>query len=196
MSGGGIRAFLRRGKFAPQHSELDAFLFGRITRERGMAHIRDAVRPRVGGGKRLRTETLRDLHAWDVVYLDHLASGRLLPGEPTAAAEPLRGLGPNEALLIQQVETHKAGARRLVNTLPKMIQRSLQALVRKIDRAWEKDGKAFDRLFPAPVRAAANPKPKGTKRAAKAKPAARKAKPKKKKATGQAKAKKARGAKK
>jgi hypothetical protein len=190
MSGGGIRAFLRRGKFAPQHSELDAFLFGRITRERGMAHIRDAVRPRVGGGKRLRAETLRDLHAWDVVYLDHLATGRLLPGEATAASEPLRGLSPNEALLIQQVETHKAGARRLVNTLPKMIQRSLQALVRKIDRAWEKDGEVYDRLFPAPARAAS--KPKRTKRAGKAKPAVRKAKPKKKKATGRAKAKKAR----
>jgi len=157
-----------------------------------MAHIRDAVRPRVGGGKRLRAETLRDLHAWDVVYLDHLATGQLLAGEPTAASEPLRGLSPNEALLIQRVETHKAGARLLVNTLPKMIQRSLQALVRKIDRAWEKDGQAYDRLFPAPARAAANPKRKRTKRAAKAKPAARKARPKKKKATGRAKAKKAR----
>lgn len=163
-----------------------------------MAHIRDAVQPRVGGGKRLRAETLRDLHAWDVVYLDHLAAGRLLPGEPTAAAEPLRGLSPNEALLIQQVETRKAGARRLVNTLPKMIQRSLQALVRKIDRAWEKDAQAYDRLFPAAIRAAA--KPKRTKRAGKARPAARKARPKKKKekkkAAGQAKAKKARAARK
>jgi len=159
-----------------------------------MGHIRDAVWPRVGGGKRLRAETLRDLHAWDVVYLDHLATGRLLPGEPTAAAEPLRGLSPNEALLIQQVETHKAGARRLVNTLPKMIQRSLQALVRKIDRAWEKDGQTYDRLFPAPVRAAADLK--RTKRAGKAKPPARKAKPKKKKATGRAKAKKGRATKK
>ena len=161
-----------------------------------MGHIRDAVWPGVGRGKKLRAETLRDLHAWDVVYLGRLTTGRLLPGEATAAAEPLRGLSPNEALLIQQVETHQAGARRLVNTLPKMIQRSLQALVRKIDRAWEKDGQVYDRLFPAPVRAAANPKPKRTKRTAKAKPAARKARPKKKKATGRAKAKKGRAAKK
>jgi uncharacterized protein YceH (UPF0502 family) len=119
-----------------------------------------------------------------------LATGRLLPGEPTAAAEPLRGLSSNEALLIQQVETRRAGTRRLVNTLPRIIQRSLQALVRKIDRAWEKDGEVYDRLFSAPVRAAS--KPKRTKRAGKAKPAARKAKPKKKKATGRTKAKKAR----
>lgn len=176
MNGGGIRAFLRRGKFAPQHSELESFLAGRITREQGIAHIRDAVRPRVGGGKKLRAEALRDLHAWDVVYLDHLSNGRLLPGEPTAAAEPLRGLSANEALLIQQVETHKAGSRRLVSGLPKIIQRSLQALVKKIDRAWQEDSAIYDRLFPEPVRAAA--KAKQAKRAVKPRPAARKAKAK------------------
>jgi hypothetical protein len=170
MSSGGIRAFLRRGKFAPQHSELDSFLSGRISREEGLAHIRQAVAPSARGGKRLRTETLRDLHAWDVVYLDRLATGRLLPGEKTAAAEPLQGLNPNEALLIQQVETHKAASRRLVDQLPKIVQKSLQARIRRIDQAWQKDEQLYSRLFPEPV---AKKKPVTSKKpAAKAKSAA------------------------
>lgn len=139
---GGMRAFLRRGKFAPTHSELEDFLVGRITREQGMGHLREVVRPTARTAKKLRAETLEFLRAWDLVYLDRLAAGRLVPGEPTAASEALHNLNANEALLLL-----KAKSRRFVAALPPIIRRSLQARVKKMVAAWGKDGKQYDRLF-------------------------------------------------
>lgn len=144
---GGMRAFLRRGKFVPTHSELEDFLVGRITREQGMRHIREVVRPTARTAKKLRAETLEFLRAWDLVYLDRLAAGRLVPGEPTAASEALHNLTANEALLLL-----RAKARRFVAALPPVIRRSLQARVKKMVVAWEKDGKQYDRLFPKVAR--------------------------------------------
>ncbi len=140
---GGVRAFLRRGKFVPSHSELEDFLTGRITRQEGMAHIRSALLGSVRGPKKLRNQTLEDLRAWDFVYLDHLAASRLVPGEPTAAAEPLHGLNENEALLVRQ-----ANSRRLLRNLPPGIRKSLQSRVRKVAAVWARDAKEYDRLFP------------------------------------------------
>ena len=145
---GGMRAFLRRGKFAPEHSELEDFLSGRIPRQQGMLHLREAVRPSVRSAKKLRAETLECLRAWDLVYLDRLAAGRIVPGEQTAAAEPLHGLGANEALLVRQAASRQAKARRLIAKLPPIVRKSLQARVKKMAAAWERDAKEYDRAFP------------------------------------------------
>jgi len=139
---GGMRSFLRRGKFVPSHSELEDFLLGRISREQGMRHIREAVQPAARTTRKLRAETLEFLHAWDLVYLDRLAEGRLVPGEPTSASEALHNLSANEALLLL-----KAKSRRLVAALPPIIQRGLQARVKRMVAAWEKDEKEYGRLF-------------------------------------------------
>ncbi len=146
---GGMRAFLRRGKFVPGHSELEDFLSGRITRQQGMLHLREAVRPSVRGARKLRAETLECLRAWDLVYLDRLAAGRLIPGEQTAAAEPLHGLNANEALLVREAAYWQARARRLIANLPPIVRKSLQARVKKMAATWERDAKEYDRAFPA-----------------------------------------------
>lgn len=182
---GGMRAFLRRGKFVPGHSELEDFLSGRITRQQGMLHLREAVRPSVRGARKLRAETLECLRAWDLVYLDRLAAGRLIPGEQTAAAEPLHGLGANEALLVREATSRQARARRLIANLPPIVRKSLQARVKRMAATWERDAKEYDRAFPAVekprrgksrARAAARRKSKRkqTRRKAKAKTGKRK----------------------
>ncbi len=168
MIGGGVRAFLRRGKFVPEHSELEAFLTGRITRREGMAHVREAVRPFTRTARQLRAETLHGLQAWDLVYIDRLAAGRLVPGEQTAAAEPLQGLGSNEALLVQH-----AKSRRLVGRLPTLVQRRLQALLKKVAGIWENDAEEYGRLYeakpPRPRAKATRQRPAAAKVKAKAK---------------------------
>lgn len=154
--GGGLRAFFRRGKFVHSHSEMDAFLAGRMARDEGMRRIADALAPSVNSPERLRKKTLEDLRAWDLVYLDYIAAGRLVPGEPTAAAEPLHGIGPNEALLIRH-----ADSKRLIKQLPPVVQRSLKARLKKLEAVWQHDAKEYDRLFkPAPT-------PKAAKKVAK-----------------------------
>ncbi len=178
MATGGMRAFLRRGKFAPTHSELEDFLTGRITRQQGMAHIRGALLASARNAKKLREETLDDLRAWDLVYLDHLAGGRLVPGEPSAAAEPLHGLNANEALLVRQ-----AKSKRLVRNLPPIIQKSLMARVKKTEAVWMRDGKEYDKLFGR----VPSPKSKVQSRKKRREPKKTKAKPgtaKRKKKTG------------
>jgi len=142
MTSGGMRAFLRRGKFVPAHSELEDFLSGRISRQDGMAHIRGALLPIVRNPERLRASTLKDLRAWDFVYLDHLAGGRLVPGEPTAAAEPLHGLSSNEALLVRH-----AGSKRLLKKLPPIIQKSLAARLKQMRAVWTRDAREYDKLY-------------------------------------------------
>ncbi len=169
--GGGLRAFFRRGKFVHAHSEMDAFLAGRITREEGMRRIAEALAPSLNSSDRLRRKTLEDLRAWDLVYLDYIAAGRLVPGEPTAAAEPLHGIGANEALLIRH-----ADSKRLIKQLPPIVQRSLKARLKKLEAVWQHDAKEYDRLFKPPdkkprkkvaKKKAAKPKKKKKKRAAK-----------------------------
>lgn len=163
---GGLRAFLRRGKFVQIHSELDDFLKGRITRQQGMQQIRRALQGSISGASRLRKETLSDLRAWDSVYLDHIASGRIVPGEPTAAAQPLHGLGSNEALLMRH-----AREKRLLRKLPPMVQRSLQSRLKKLDQVWKKDAQDYDRVFAPPKARRPAPAPRkkaeGRKRKAK-----------------------------